>query len=60
MEPASARRFLAEHGWLKLVPENFRDSVLAKSILQTYKRSENVYRIDDPSGGIFGIASGGM
>jgi CRP/FNR family cyclic AMP-dependent transcriptional regulator len=60
MEPASARRFLAEHGWLKLVSDAFRDDALRRSFVRSYDRGEYVYRIDDPSGGMFGVASGGI
>jgi CRP-like cAMP-binding protein len=60
MEPASARRFLAEHGWLTQVPDAFREDVLTRSIVRSYDRGDSVYRIDDPSGGMFGIASGGV
>ena len=60
MDLASARLFLAEHGWLKLVPENFREAILTKSFVRTYDRGEQFYRIDDPSGGMFGLASGGV
>jgi CRP/FNR family cyclic AMP-dependent transcriptional regulator len=60
MDLAAARLFLAEHGWLKLVPGNFREAILMKSFLRVYERGEPVYRIDDPSGGMFGVASGGI
>jgi CRP-like cAMP-binding protein len=60
MDLTSARRFLSGHGWLTLVPDPFRDAILAKTVVRSYDRGETVYRVDDPSGGLFGVASGGV
>ncbi len=59
-EQATARKFLASHGWLSLVPEVFRGAVLAKCHVRSFERGDAVYRLDDPPGGLFGLASGGI
>jgi CRP-like cAMP-binding protein len=59
-EQATARTFLAAHGWLSLVPEGFRSAVLAKCHSRSFERGDAVYRLDDPPGGLFGLASGGI
>jgi CRP-like cAMP-binding protein len=59
-DQASARTFLATHGWLSLVPPEFRKDVLAKCHVRSFERGDAVYRLDDPPGGLFGLASGGI
>ena len=59
-DQATARTFLATHGWLSLVPPGFRSDVLAKCHIRSFERGDAVYRLDDPPGGLFGLASGGI
>ncbi len=55
---AEARRRASELGWLSRQPAAFRDRVLARCELRTYEIGDNVYRLDDPPGGIFGLTAG--
>jgi CRP-like cAMP-binding protein len=59
-DQAAARALLATRGWLSLVPPGFREAVLAKSHVRSFARGDAVYRLDDPPGGLFGLASGGI
>lgn len=51
---------LATTGWLTLVPEGFRQQVLARSTLREFRRGDAIYRLGDEPGGIWGIVSGGL
>ena len=57
-EQANAKSALAIHGWLPLTPPSFREAVLAKCRVRSFERGDPVYKLDDPSGGLFGLASG--
>ena len=55
---AEARRQASELGWLSRQPSEFRDRVLARCELRSYAIGDNLYRLDDPPGGIFGLTAG--
>ncbi len=60
MQPSVARDILGKRGWLAATPEGFRNAVLKRCGLRTVGRDEPVYRRDDPPGGLWGLASGGL
>lgn len=57
---ADAKAQLARAGWLSQTPEPFRTNVLNRCRLQRIEAGERVYGLDDPPGGIYGIASGSV
>lgn len=57
---AEAKAQLQRIGWLSQMPEPFRQNFLARCRLQKVAAGERVYGLDDPPGGIYGIASGSV
>lgn len=57
-KPAEVRRRLSEVGWLSRQPSEFREAFLDRCVHRTYAPGENLYRLDDPPGGIYGLAEG--
>ena len=55
---AAAERIMSHRGWLPLLPEAFRTEVLRRSILLQFAPGQAVFRLSDPMGGIYGLASG--
>lgn len=51
---------LRGQGWLGSAPPEFRDAVLARSDLMTYRNGEAVYNAGDPPGAIYGILDGAL
>ncbi|WP_226581388.1 Crp/Fnr family transcriptional regulator [Acuticoccus sediminis] len=47
-------------GWLAGAPEDFRQALLARSSVKHVYHDEPIYRIEEPTGGIYGVASGGV
>jgi len=45
-------------GWLSQTPGDFQQAVLDKCQVRRFKEGSTVYRMDDPSTGLFGVASG--
>ena len=54
----ATRRRVSEIGWLSRQPLQFRDALLDRCVLRTYAPGENLYSLDDPPGGIYGLAEG--
>jgi CRP/FNR family transcriptional regulator, cyclic AMP receptor protein len=59
-DQANAKNALSNQGWLPLTPPSFREAVLGKCHVRSFERGEPVYKRDDPPGGLFGLASGGV
>jgi CRP/FNR family transcriptional regulator, cyclic AMP receptor protein len=55
--PAAAE-ILRTKGWLSKTPADFQQAVLARCRLKKFKAGATVYRMGDPSTGLFGLASG--
>ena len=58
--PSKARDVLSSVGWLAHQPEEFRADVFQRASLVQYAAGEVIYRIGDPLGGIYGVASGAV
>lgn len=50
----------ARRGWLSRVPADFRTTVLGLGRPLQVRRGEYVYSLGDPTGGIYGVMSGGI
>ena len=57
---AEAKAHLQRIGWLSQMPEPFRQNVMGRCRLQKVEAGQRVYGIDDPPGGIYGVASGSV
>ena len=57
---AEAKAQLQRIGWLSQMPEPFRQNLLGRCRLQKVAAGERVYGLDDPPGGIYGVASGSV
>lgn len=55
-----ARSVLSERGWLAATPASFRDAVLDRCELHCFESGKTVYCRDDPPGGLWGLAAGGI
>lgn len=51
---------LATQGWLSLTPTAFRDGVLARVTRRAFDSGSSVFRLGDPSDGIWGILNGAV
>jgi CRP-like cAMP-binding protein len=51
---------LAQYGWLSLTPDSFRQKVLARVTKRVFDVGEWVFRLRDPSDGIWGIVEGAV
>ncbi len=60
MNISDARSVLGARGWLAATPADFRDAVLGRCELRRIKGGTSVYRPDDPPGGLWGLAAGGV
>jgi CRP/FNR family cyclic AMP-dependent transcriptional regulator len=59
--PAAARvPVLAEHGWLTLVPADFRQAVFERLNIRKYSTGEALYRTGDRESGLWAIVEGGV
>ncbi len=58
MDKAGCARIVATTGWLSQQPEAFRTEVIRHSHLRRYEAGETLYAVDDPPGGMFGLADG--
>ena len=47
-------------GWLSQMPEPFRHNIVGRCRLQRVEAGQRVYGLDDPPGGIYGVASGSV
>jgi CRP-like cAMP-binding protein len=57
---AYAREIVSTRGWLSQTPEDFRLAVLSRVSLQSFKPGQSIYSVDDPPGGMYGLASGSV
>ncbi|WP_421695461.1 Crp/Fnr family transcriptional regulator [Aestuariivirga sp.] len=57
---ADAKAQLQRIGWLAQLPEPFRHNLLGRCRLQKVEGGKRVYGLDDPPGGIYGVASGSV
>jgi CRP/FNR family transcriptional regulator, cyclic AMP receptor protein len=55
---SAAETVLRTRGWLATQPLAFADALLAQALLQHVRAGEIVYRVGDPLGGMYGLASG--
>jgi CRP/FNR family transcriptional regulator, cyclic AMP receptor protein len=53
-----ARRRVSEVGWLSRQPLEFREALLDRCVLRTYAPGESLFGLDDPPGGVYGVAAG--
>jgi CRP-like cAMP-binding protein len=58
MTPPKAYEALSQIGWLGTLPENTRRSLLGACELRHVPANSTLYGLDDPPGGIYGIADG--
>jgi CRP/FNR family transcriptional regulator, cyclic AMP receptor protein len=54
-----AKGVVASRGWLSQTGAGFRDAVLARVSLRSYRSGDTIYSINDPPGGMYGLAAGG-
>lgn len=57
---AEAKDQLGRVGWLSKTPEAFRLNLLGRCRFLKVGEGEHVYGLDDPPGGIYGVASGSV
>jgi CRP/FNR family cyclic AMP-dependent transcriptional regulator len=57
---AEAKAHLQSIGWLSQMPEPFRLNFVGRCRLQKVAAGERVYGLDDPPGGIYGVAAGSI
>ena len=57
---AEAKSQLGRVGWLSRTPETFRLNLLGRCRFLKVGDGEHVYGLDDPPGGIYGLASGSV
>ena len=55
-----AKDIATTRGWLSQTPEDFRRAVLGRVSLQSFKPGQSIYSIDDPPGGMYGLACGSV
>ena len=60
MKRQSATDFLTRHGWLARTPAKFRQEVLARLRIREFARSETIYQVGDPVGGLWVIIDGSV
>jgi CRP-like cAMP-binding protein len=53
-----ARRRISDVGWLSRQPLEFREALLDRCVLRTYAPGESLFGLDDPPGGVYGVAEG--
>lgn len=53
-----ARRRVSEVGWLSRQLPEFREALLDRCVLRTYAPGESLFGLDDPPGGVYGVAEG--
>ena len=53
-----ARRRVSDVGWLSRQPLEFREALLDRCVLRTYALGESLFGLDDPPGGVYGVAEG--
>jgi CRP/FNR family transcriptional regulator, cyclic AMP receptor protein len=56
--PSKAHEALSRIGWLSTLPKNTRNSLLGACEMRSLAANSMLYGLDDPSGGIYGIADG--
>lgn len=57
---ADAAKILLDNGWLSQTPPSFQQSVLERCNLNHFEQGTTIYSVGDPSGGMFGLLSGGL
>ena len=57
---AQAKDYLGRVGWLSRTPDEFRLNLLGRCRFLKVGEGELVYGLDDPPGGIYGVASGSV
>ena len=57
---AQAKDYLGRVGWLSRTPDEFRLNLLGRCRFMKVGEGELVYGLDDPPGGIYGVASGSV
>jgi hypothetical protein len=55
-----AKDLLRRDGWLRKTPESFQINLLGRCCFLWIGEGEHVYGLDDPPGGIQGVASGSL
>jgi CRP-like cAMP-binding protein len=56
----AAKKVAMGNGWLSLTPPPFQRAVLDRCQLQSFKAGQSIYMLGDPTGGMFGLVSGGL
>jgi CRP/FNR family cyclic AMP-dependent transcriptional regulator len=55
-----AKRVVLRKGWLAQQPKEFRETLLRRTVLKTYRKGEYVYHAEDAPGMMFGVAEGSV
>ncbi len=55
-----AKIVVISRGWLSRTPDDFRDAVLSRVLLQSFRSGESIYSVNDPPGGMYGLVSGSV
>lgn len=55
---ATARAFLASHGWLSHVPADFRAAVLSRTLIRSAQPGDRIASAGDEIGGLIGLVEG--
>ena len=55
---AQTRQTVSRQGWLSYTPPPFRQTVLDRCKLETFRAGATVYSVGDPPGGMYGLATG--
>ena len=58
LSEGEAREFMRRTGWLSRTPEEFSSRLLRDCKLLSLAADQLVYDIDDPPGGLYGLAGG--
>ena len=60
MIQSDARQRLIEFGWLSLMPDDFRTTLLDLCVWKKFSAGQAIYAAGDQSGGMYGIADGAI
>jgi len=60
MDLATARAAVSETGWLSHQPKGFRNELLRRTALKSYRKGEYLYHLEDDPGMMFGVVEGAV
>ena len=60
MDLEAAREVVSGMGWLSQQPAGFRNELLCRTVLKSYRKGEYVYHLGDSPGMMFGVVEGAV